>query len=116
MENVSFYEPPVGGRINSPKLRGVAQFVSTFEGLPDGVTRFDLLKLVKNAGPIAGFTPKMIQLLEYYILLPVTATGQQTASRSCFRPYRKQPSTSGCRSARSKDLKMTFSNWRPDLE
>lgn len=68
MENVSFYEPPVGGRINSPKLRGVAQFVSTFEGLPEGVTRFDLLKLVKNAGPIAGFTPKMIQLLEYYIL------------------------------------------------
>lgn len=68
MENVSFYEPPVGGRINSPKLRGIAQFVSTFEGLPAGVSRFDLLKLVKNAGPIAGFTPKMIQLLEYYIL------------------------------------------------
>lgn len=68
MENLNFYEPPVGGRVNSPKLRGAAQFISEFEGLPKGVTRFDLLKLVKHAGPFAGFSSKMIQLLEYYIL------------------------------------------------
>ncbi len=68
MENLNFYEPPVGGRVNSPKLRGAAQFIREFEGLPQGVTRFDLLKLVKHAGPFAGFSSKMIQLLEYYIL------------------------------------------------
>jgi replication initiation protein RepC len=68
MENLNIYEPPVGGRINSPKLRGAAQLINQFEGLPKGVTRFDLLKLVKQAGPFAGFSAKMVQLLEYYIL------------------------------------------------
>ena len=62
------YEPPVGGRLNSPQFRGAAQFINQFEGLPKGVTRFDLLKLVKQAGPFAGFSAKMIQLLEYYLL------------------------------------------------
>jgi replication initiation protein RepC len=68
MENVSLYEPPAGGRINSPKLRGAARLINDFEGLPEGVTRFDLLRLVKQAGPFAGFSAKMVQLLEYYIL------------------------------------------------
>jgi replication initiation protein RepC len=68
MENLNIYEPPVGGRINSPKFRGAAQLVSDFAGLPKGVTRFDLLKLVKRTGPFAGFSSKMTQLLEYYIL------------------------------------------------
>jgi len=68
MGNTSMYEPPVGGRINSPKFRGAAKIINEFEGLPKGVTRFDLLKLVKQAGPFVGFSSKMIQLLEYYIL------------------------------------------------
>lgn len=68
MEHYNHYEPPVGGRINSPKFRGAESFIKDFPGLPAGVTRFDLLKLVKQAGPSAGFTPKMIQLLEYYLL------------------------------------------------
>jgi hypothetical protein len=68
MGNTSMYEPPVGGRTSSPKFRGAVQFINEFKGLPKGVTRFDLLKLVKQAGPFAGFSSKMIQLLEYYIL------------------------------------------------
>ena len=69
MSDISLCEPPVGGRINSPQLRGAAQLVSRFQGLPQGITRFDLLMLLKKAGSFAGFTPKMIQLLEYYIVL-----------------------------------------------
>lgn len=69
MENIITYNPPQsGGRLSSPKLRGITQIAEEFEGLPEDVNRFDLLKLVKRAGPAAGFSPRMIQLLEYYLL------------------------------------------------
>ena len=68
MENLNFYEPPKGGRVSSPKFRGLAQISEDFEGLPKGVTRFNLLHLVKDVGPSVGFTPRMIELLEYYLL------------------------------------------------
>ena len=69
MENITTYNPPQsGGRLSSAKLRGITQIAEEFEGLPEDVNRFDLLKLVKRAGPAAGFSPRMIQLLEYYLL------------------------------------------------
>jgi hypothetical protein len=68
MENTNLYEPPKGGRLSSPKFRGLAQISENFDGLPDGTTRFDLLHLIKDVGPATGFTPRMIELLEYYIL------------------------------------------------
>lgn len=68
MTDMGFYEPPKGGRVSSPKFRGLAQISEEFNGLPEGVTRFDLLHLVKNVGPAAGFTPRMVELLEYYLL------------------------------------------------
>lgn len=67
METVNFYEPPKGGRVSSPKFRGLAQISEEFDGLPQGVKHFDLLHLVKDVGPHVGFTPKMIALLEYYV-------------------------------------------------
>lgn len=67
MENLNFYEPPKGGRVSSPKFRGLAQISEDFEGLPKGVTHWDLMHLVKDVGPHVGFTPKMIILLEYYV-------------------------------------------------
>lgn len=38
-----------------------------FTGLEEGVSRYDLLLLVKRVGKQAGFTPRMIQLLDYYM-------------------------------------------------
>lgn len=67
MENVNFYEPPKGGRVSSPKFRGLAQISEDFEGLPQGFTQWNLLHLIKDVGPHIGFTPKMIVLLEYYV-------------------------------------------------
>ncbi|MFH1157935.1 MAG: plasmid replication protein RepC [Pseudomonadota bacterium] len=57
-----------GGRIGTPKFREASRQSEEFKGLPQGVTRFDLLKLVKHAGREIGFTDRMIQLLEYYLL------------------------------------------------
>jgi len=60
--------PTSGGRISTPKFREASRQADEFKGLPEGVTRFDLLKLVKHAGREVGFTDSMIQLLEYYLL------------------------------------------------
>ena len=38
-----------------------------FLGLQEGTNRYDLLLLVKKVGRAAGFTPRMIQLLDYYM-------------------------------------------------
>lgn len=67
MENINLEQPPKGGRISSPKFRGLAQISEDFDGLPKGVTHWDLLHLVKDVGPHVGYTPKMIALLEYYV-------------------------------------------------
>ena len=66
----NFYTPSGqgGGRCSSPKFRESMQIAENFEGLPEGRTKFDLLKLVKRAGREVGFTDRMIQLLEYYLL------------------------------------------------
>jgi replication initiation protein RepC len=67
METLNFYEPPSGGRVSSPKFREATLTSEAFKGLPEGVTRYHLLNLVKKVGPEAGFSAKMIHLLEYYI-------------------------------------------------
>ena len=56
-----------GGRIASPKLREAIELCEDFTGLEEGVNRYDLLLLVKRAGRIAGFSPRMIALLDYYM-------------------------------------------------
>lgn len=70
MANIFIESSPVtgGGRVSSPKFRETLAYAENFEGLPEGVTRFDLLKLVKRAGREIGFTNRMVQLLEYYLL------------------------------------------------
>ena len=55
-----------GGRISSPKLRATLQQSEDFSGLEKDVNRYDLLILVKRVGKAAGFTAKMINLLDYY--------------------------------------------------
>lgn len=56
-----------GGRVASDRYRDAIRRSEEFSGLHSGKTRFDLLMLVKRAGRDAGFSPKMVQLLEYYL-------------------------------------------------
>lgn len=56
-----------GGRLSSPKLRDTLEQSNDFTGLEEGINRYDLLLLVKRVGKLAGFTPRMISLLDYYM-------------------------------------------------
>jgi heat shock protein HspQ len=56
-----------GGRISSPKLRKSLEQAQDFCGLDEDANRYDLLLLVKRIGKSAGFTSKMINLLDYYM-------------------------------------------------
>ena len=63
--------PPLrsrGGRTSSPELRESIKQSQNFEGLEENVKHFELLTLVKKAGKNAGFTPKMIEVLEHYMV------------------------------------------------
>lgn len=68
MENVNFYEPPKGGRISSAKFRASLQKAEEFSGLNENVSRFKALRLIKQAGKVAGFRPELVELLEYYLV------------------------------------------------
>lgn len=71
MHHISTHIPVIkqsrGGRKSSPKLRTTIEQSQSFEGLDTDTNRYDLLLLVKRVGKEAGFTPKMIQLLDYYM-------------------------------------------------
>jgi hypothetical protein len=71
MEHVSPSYLPIeyrgGGRVASPEYRQSLALCDDFVGLEENVDRYDLLLLVKRAGKLAGFTPRMIQLLDYYM-------------------------------------------------
>lgn len=56
-----------GGRVSSPKLRNSLKQAEEFLGLEESSNRYDLLLLVKKTGKAAGFTPRMIELLDYYM-------------------------------------------------
>lgn len=56
-----------GGRVASEPLRTSHGLADDFAGLEEGTDRYGLLLLVKRAGKLGGFTPRMIQLLDYYV-------------------------------------------------
>ena len=56
-----------GGRSSTPQYRQTQDFSQEFSGLEDNVSRYDLLLLVKRTGKAAGFTPRMIAMLDYYM-------------------------------------------------
>ncbi len=66
-----------GGRISSPKLRETITQSQDFAGLEESVKHFDLLTLVKRAGKGAGFSSKMIELLEHYMIFTREIDWQQ---------------------------------------
>lgn len=55
------------GRISSPKLRASLEQAEDFLGLEENTNRYDLLLLVKRGGKAAGFSSRMIELLDYYM-------------------------------------------------
>lgn len=62
------YQPKRGGgRIASPDYRHSRAQSDDFRGLERNTNRYDLLLLVKRVGKLAGFTPRMIHLLDYYL-------------------------------------------------
>lgn len=56
-----------GGRIASDLYRQTLVASEEFCGLEENTNRYDLLLLVKRVGKAAGFTPRMVQLLDYYM-------------------------------------------------
>lgn len=56
-----------GCRSTSQLARQTQAFCERFPGLEEGADRYRLLLLVKKAGRLAGFTPRMVQLLDYYM-------------------------------------------------
>ena len=58
---------PRGGRSGSSQLRRTQELSKDFDGLEENTNRYDLLLLVKRVGKLGGFTPRMIQLLDYYM-------------------------------------------------
>ena len=57
----------VGGRIADASYRESFEASSQFQGLEEGTNRYDILLLIKKVGKSFGFTPRMIQLLDYYM-------------------------------------------------
>ncbi|MCP4366722.1 MAG: hypothetical protein GY797_01205 [Deltaproteobacteria bacterium] len=56
-----------GGRISSSRHREAIELCDDFTGLEEDTGRYDLLLLVKRVGKGAGFSPRMIELLDYYM-------------------------------------------------
>lgn len=56
-----------GGRAASDPYRQSLDLCDDFTGLDEDTNRYDLLLLVKRVGKAAGFTPRMIHLLDYYM-------------------------------------------------
>lgn len=68
MQHIETYEPPVGGRISSPKFRASLERSDEFEGLEENLDKFNALKLIKKVGKQAGFTSELVEMLEYYLI------------------------------------------------
>jgi replication initiation protein RepC len=56
-----------GGRVSSPAFRASLAKSTEFRGLEEGAKRYELLQLAKRVGMAAGFTPRMLHLLEFYM-------------------------------------------------
>ena len=59
--------PPTGRRASSPLHRDMAARAARFAGLPANVSPYDILRLIKRVGNDIGFTPVLVQHLEYLI-------------------------------------------------
>ncbi len=94
MQYISHTElPPInqsrGGRIGSSKLRHSLEQCEDFAGLEENTNRYDLLLLVKRIGKGAGFTPRMIHLLDYYMSFTRDIDWEQGANPIVYQALSK---------------------------
>jgi len=78
-----------GGRISSSSHRKSYAQVEDFTGLEENVNRYDLLLLVKRMGKKAGFTPRMINLLDYYMAFTRDLDWEQGSSPIIYQSLSK---------------------------
>ena len=78
-----------GGRISSPELRHSLTQSENFTGLEQDVNRYDLLLLVKRIGKGAGFSAKMIHLLDYYMAFTRDIDWEQGSSPIIYQSLSK---------------------------
>ena len=78
-----------GGRVGGTAFIHSQQAANSFEGLEEGMSRYDLLFLVKKIGRLAGFTPRLIQLLEYYMAFTTELDWEEGASPIVFQSLAK---------------------------
>lgn len=74
-----------GGRIASDRYRESLQICDDFTGLEENTNRYDLLLLVKRVGKLAGFTPRMIHLLDYYMAYTTELDWEQGSQPIVFQ-------------------------------
>ncbi len=78
-----------GGRTSSPLHRRAQEMSEEFAGLESDVNRYDLLLLVKRIGKQAGFTPRMIALLDYYMAFTKDHDWKQGSSPVVYQSLSK---------------------------
>lgn len=78
-----------GGRIGSSKLRHSLEQCEDFAGLEENTNRYDLLLLVKRIGKSAGFSPRMIHLLDYYMSFTRDLDWEQGANPIVYQALSK---------------------------
>ena len=78
-----------GGRISSAALRHSHQQCEDFAGLETTINRYDLLLLAKRAGKAAGFSARMIHLLDYYMAFTRDADWEQGARPIIYQSLSK---------------------------
>ena len=67
MQTLTHHTPHCTSRISNNRHRHTHALREDFEGLEEDVQRYDLLLLVKKAGRAGGFSPAMVELLDYYM-------------------------------------------------
>ena len=89
LQNIEELKQSRGGRISSSSHRKSYEQVEDFTGLEDNVNRYDLLLLVKRIGKQAGFTPRMISLLDYYMAFTRECDWEQGSSPIIYQSLSK---------------------------
>lgn len=81
--------PLGGGRSSSPHHRQARQFCEDFTGLEADINRYDLLLLVKRVGKQAGFSSKMVQLLDHFMAFTRDCDWEEGARPVVFQSQTK---------------------------
>ncbi len=89
LQNIAELKQGRGGRISSSSHRKSYAQAEDFTGLEENVNRYDLLLLVKRMGKKAGFTPRMISLLDYYMAFTRDIDWEQGSSPIIYQSLSK---------------------------